>query len=171
LAHVYLALGANMGNRKQNLRQAVKQLSEKIKIEQVSPVFETDPVGFTAQPLFLNMALRGTTSLKPPALLSFIKNIEISLGRVPSFANAPRPMDIDILFYDDKIINSKELVVPHPRLTVRAFVLVPLSEISPGHIHPGNRRTVKHLLKDLGSTNGVHRWGEANEIWEAGKHV
>jgi len=96
LAQVYLGLGTNMGNRKQNLRQAVKQLSEKIRIEAVSPVFETDPVGFTAQPLFLNMVVRGNTRLKPPALLAFVKNIEVSLGRVPSFANAPRPSDIDI---------------------------------------------------------------------------
>ena len=146
-------------------------LSEKVEIEKVSSVFETDPVGFTRQPLFLNTVLKGKTRLKPPALLSFVKGIESSLGRVPSFANAPRPMDVDILFYDDKIINSKDLIIPHPRLTVRAFVLVPLNEIAPGHVHPGNRRTVKHLLRDLGSVSGVHRWGEAEEIWEGAKDV
>jgi 2-amino-4-hydroxy-6-hydroxymethyldihydropteridine diphosphokinase len=166
MADIFLALGGNMGDRKQNLKQALVLLSRKVDIEAVSPIYESDPVGYTEQPLFLNMVLKGKTALKPKELLKYAKEIESKLGRQPSFPNAPRPIDIDILFYDNKIINSKELTVPHPRITVRSFVLVPLNEISPDFIHPGNDRAVKHLVSDLGTIKGLHRWGEAEQIWE-----
>lgn len=166
MAIVFLGLGTNMGKRKQNLQQALELLAEKVEIQKVSPIYETEPVGYTEQPLFLNLAVQGTTSLKPEKLLSWLKQIEGKMGRVSSFPNAPRPIDLDILFYDAKIINSKDLIIPHPRLTVRAFVLVPLNKIAPDLVHPGNGRTVKNLVKDLGSISGVHRWGEAEEIWQ-----
>jgi 2-amino-4-hydroxy-6-hydroxymethyldihydropteridine diphosphokinase len=166
LAGIFLALGANLGDRKLNLKQAVVLLSRNVDIEAVSAVYESVPVGYTEQPLFLNMVLKGTTMLQPKELLKYAKEIESKLGREPSFQNAPRPIDIDILFYDDKVINSKELVVPHPRMTVRSFVLVPLNELSPDFIHPGNKRAIKHLVGDLGQITGLHRWGEPEEIWE-----
>ncbi len=166
MATVFLGLGTNMGKRKQSLQQALQLLSEKVEISRVSPIYETEPVGFTQQPLFLNLAMEGKTSLKPQSLLSWLKEIEGKMGRIPSFTNAPRPIDLDILFYDAKIIKSKDLVIPHPRLAVRAFVLVPLNEIAPDFVHPGNGRAVKDLVKDLGSISGVHRWGEAEEIWQ-----
>lgn len=166
MPEIYLALGTNMGNRKMNLKQAIILLSEKVNIEKISAIYESDPVGYTEQPLFLNLVLRGGTSLKPKDLLKFAKQIESELGRKPSFPNAPRPIDIDILFYDNKAMNSAELTIPHPAITVRSFVLVPLSEISPDLIHPGNKRSIKHLVKDLGEIKGLHRWGEPDEIWE-----
>lgn len=166
MAGIFLALGSNLGDRKLNLKQAVVLLSRNVDIESVSAVYESVPVGYTEQPLFLNMVLKGTTMLKPKELLKYAKEIETKLGREPSFQNAPRPIDIDILFYDDKVINSKELVVPHPRIAVRSFVLVPLNELSPDFIHPGNNRAVKHLVGDLGPITGLHRWGEPEEIWE-----
>jgi len=171
LPEVILGLGTNMGNRKQNLKKAVKLLSEKIEIKKVSAVYETDPVGYTEQPLFLNMVAAGNTALKPTELLKYLKDIEGSMGRIPSFANAPRPIDIDILFYDEKLVNRKDLVIPHPRLTVRAFVLVPLADIAPDLIHPGNGRKIRSLLTDLGKIEGVHRWGDPGEIWEKDKNV
>jgi 2-amino-4-hydroxy-6-hydroxymethyldihydropteridine diphosphokinase len=161
----YLALGTNQGNRKLNLRQALVLLSRKVDIKQVSPIYESDPVGYTEQPLFLNVVLRGNTKLKPRDLLKYAKEIESKLGRIPSFQNAPRTMDIDILFYDNKVMSNPELTIPHPRIPVRSFVLVPFNEIGPDFIHPGNKRSIKHLVKDLGEIKGLHRWGEAEQIW------
>jgi 2-amino-4-hydroxy-6-hydroxymethyldihydropteridine diphosphokinase len=166
LADIFLALGSNIGDRKLNLRQAVVLLSRKVDIEAVSAIYESVPVGYTEQPLFLNMVLKGTTVLKPKELLKYAKEIEARLGREPSFPNAPRPIDIDILFYDNKVVNTSELVIPHPRMTVRSFVLVPLNEIGPEFVHPGNNRAVRHLVKDLGVIEGLHRWGEPEEVWE-----
>lgn len=166
MADVYLGLGANLGNRKLNLKKALEALSSRVEIIKVSPIYETDPVGFTEQPLFLNIAIAGKTRLKPKTLLEFAKEIEINMGRVPGQPNAPRPIDIDILFYGDKIIRDEELIIPHPRLTVRAFVLVPLNDIAPELVHPDNKRKIKQLYKDLGEIRGVHRWGEPEEIWK-----
>jgi 2-amino-4-hydroxy-6-hydroxymethyldihydropteridine diphosphokinase len=166
LAEIFLALGSNIGDRKVNLRQALVLLSKNVDIEAVSAIYESDPVGYTQQPLFLNMVLKGSTSLKPKELLKYAKEIEAKLGRKPSFQNAPRPIDIDILFYDNKVMNTKELTIPHPRITVRSFVLVPLNEISADFMHPGNNRAIKHLVKDLGEIKGLHRWGDPEEVWE-----
>ncbi len=161
---VYLGLGSNLGNRKQKLAQALEMLSQQAEIEQVSSVYETEPVGFIEQPLFLNAVCRISTSLSPTKLLAFAKKIESTLGRVPSFANAPRPIDIDILFYGNRTIRSNALAVPHPRLIQRAFVLVPLAEIAPDLIHPESKKTIKELLDSLGNDEGVRRWSEASAI-------
>jgi 2-amino-4-hydroxy-6-hydroxymethyldihydropteridine diphosphokinase len=166
LAEVFLALGSNIGDRKLNLRQALVLLSRKVDIELVSAIYESEPVGYTEQPLFLNMVLKARTELKPKDLLKYAKEIEAKLGREPSFPNAPRTIDIDILFYNNKVVNSAELTIPHPRITVRSFVLVPLNEISPELVHPGNKRAIRHLVSDLGDIKGLHRWGEPEEVWE-----
>ena len=163
---VFLALGSNLGNRKQNLEKALNYIAEKVTIDMLSPVYESDPIGYTEQPLFLNAVLGGTTVLKPLELLKFSKDIEQKMGRQPGFPNGPRTLDIDILFYDAKMINKPELTIPHPRLTTRAFVLVPLAELAPELVHPGNNRTVKTLLQGLGKIDGLHRWCEAEEIWQ-----
>lgn len=161
---VYLGLGSNLGDRKQNLAQALELLSQQAEIEQLSPIYETEPVGFEAQPLFLNAVCRISTRLSPNKLLAFAKKIEAALGRKPSFPNAPRTVDIDILFYGNRIIKSTNLTIPHPRLTQRAFMLIPLAEIAPGELHPENRKTVKELLNSLGNIAGVHKWAEAETI-------
>ena len=164
MATSYLGLGSNLGDRKQNLAKALELLSPETTVEKLSSIYETEPVGYQPQPLFLNAVCRISTELNPRQLLRLANKIEAKLGRMPSFPNAPRPIDIDILLYDNEVFGSKELTVPHPRLAERAFMLVPLAEIVPDLVHPENRKTVKELLDDLGTVTGVRQWAEAEEI-------
>ena len=156
---VYLGLGSNLGDRQENLRAAVGRLSEEVAIERVSAVYETSPVGYDDQPYFLNAVLAGRTGLGPLQLLRFAKRIERELGRVESFRNAPRVIDIDILFHGDALVETKELTVPHPGVAERAFVLVPLAEIAPGMVHPVNGATVADLLAGVSGIDGVRLVG------------
>jgi len=149
LVTVYLCLGSNMGDRKENIEKAMEYLSQKLRVTGKSSVYDTEPVGNPEQPHFLNMVCQLKTMLKAADLLVLAKGIERKLGRMPGRANSPRPIDIDILFYGDEILNTPDLTIPHPRLTQRAFVLVPLAEIAPALVHPVNKKTVKELLKEL----------------------
>jgi 2-amino-4-hydroxy-6-hydroxymethyldihydropteridine diphosphokinase len=144
--HVYLALGSNIGNRQKNLSSALKRLCEIVDIHKISSVYETDPVGYLIQPHFLNMVCYGQTALSPEELLRGIKTIEEALGRQPSFRNAPRPIDIDILLYGDLHFETEHLTIPHPRMSERAFVLAPLVEIAPTAIEPVSGKTAQELL-------------------------
>jgi len=156
---VYLGLGANTGNRHQNLKRALALLSGKIEVGKVSSIYETEPVGNINQPRFLNMVCQARTSLTPEELLTLAKDIEKKMGRLPAAERwGPRPIDIDILFYGDRVIETPELVIPHPRLTERAFVLVPLAEIAPDLVHPVTGKTVRQLLEEVGGKEGVVRW-------------
>ena len=146
---VYLALGSNMGNRLSNLKAAVLNLTPQMMVKQKSSVYETPPWGFTEQDAFLNQVVKVTTYLEPEPLLRHLKRMETALGRVPNFQNGPRVIDIDILFFDNMIINTPPLVVPHPRLHERAFVLVPLAEIEPDFIHPILQRPINKILEDV----------------------
>ncbi len=160
----YLSLGSNLGDRKGNLARALNLLSQQVVVDKVSSIYETEPVGYRDQPLFLNIVCRISTRLSPARLLQLAKQIEAKLGRTNSFRNAPRTIDIDILFYGNKVLNSEGLTIPHTRLTERAFVLVPLAEIAPDLIHPVSGRRVKELLDDLGKAAGVNKWTEAGAI-------
>jgi 2-amino-4-hydroxy-6-hydroxymethyldihydropteridine diphosphokinase len=164
VAIVYLGLGSNLGDRKQNLVRALDLLSQQVEIEQISSIYETEPVGYKQQPLFLNAVCRVSVGLSPQNLLRLAKKIEAELGRTPAFPNAPRSIDIDILFYGDEVVSTRDLTIPHPRLVERAFVLVPLAEIAPELVHPANKKTVKKLLGDLGGVTGVSKWAEAGEL-------
>jgi 2-amino-4-hydroxy-6-hydroxymethyldihydropteridine diphosphokinase len=131
MIRVIIALGTNLGDRMENLETAIAALAPFVTVLERSPVYDTDPKYVTDQPRFLNMVLAGETGMEPSALLAFLKEIEIRMGRAEGERFGPRPIDLDILFYGDEIIDLPELTVPHPRLAERAFVLRPLSDIAP----------------------------------------
>jgi len=157
---VYLGLGSNLGDRQANLARALKFLGERLHIELVSSLYETEPVDYAEQPPFLNAVCRAQTELGPMQLLSLVKGIEASMGRVPSFPNAPRPIDLDIIFYGDLIMQTPELTIPHPRLEERAFVLIPLLEVGPDLHHPVSGEHIKDLVAMVGGREGVKKIGE-----------
>jgi GTP cyclohydrolase-4 len=146
---VYLGLGSNVGDRRGNLDRALDFLSQRLKMEKVSSIYDTGPLGNPDQSRFLNLVCQVSTSLEPAALLALAKGIESKLGRLPHTSNAPRPIDIDILFYGDQVIETTELIIPHPRLTERAFVLIPMAAIAPDLVHPVNNKTIKELIREL----------------------
>lgn len=156
---VFIAMGANLGNRMSNLRQALRALPPAVQPLQVSPVYETLPWGYEQQPVFLNAVLEAETRLKPGALLAHLKEIEVRLGRQPGFRNGPRVIDLDVLFYELQVINLPGLEIPHPKLHERAFVLVPLADLAPDFLHPVLLRTVLELLLEV-DQSGVQQYPE-----------
>jgi len=153
---VYLALGSNLGDREVNLRLARESLSPQVHIVQQSPIYITPPWGYTDQPEFLNQVVEVETALDPLPLLHFLKDIEIEMGRVETFRNGPRLIDLDILFYGQRIIEEKDLCIPHPRLQERAFVLVPLNDLAPNFFHPVLGESVRTLLSKV-NAQGVRK--------------
>ena len=158
LVMAYLGLGSNMRNRQDNLDKALDLLSQGLQVGQISSLYDTEPVGNINQPRFLNLVCQVYTRLAPPELLTLAKGIESKLGRASGTHNAPRPIDIDILFYGDQVIETAELVIPHPRLAERAFVLIPLAEIAPDLVHPVSGETVKELMRAVTKVQGVFKW-------------
>ena len=143
---VYLGLGSNLGERRLNLRRACSALASFMQVIRVSRVYQTPPWGYTDQPAFLNQVLEAQTELGPLDLLARLKSIETRLGRTPSFQYGPRLIDIDILFYGSQQVNLPNLVIPHPRLPERAFMLVPLAELAPDLLYPALGLTIRQLL-------------------------
>ncbi len=154
---VYIALGTNLSDRLANLRAAIDSMPPEIHVLAESHVYETPPWGYEDQPAFLNMALKAVTDLEPALLLNHLKLLEVELGREQSFHWGPRLIDLDILFYDDLVLDSPPLVIPHPRLQERAFVLIPLADVAPEHIHPVLDRPVRELLAQV-NTEGIKRF-------------
>ena len=163
---VYLGLGSNLGNRAANLRMALRLLAPLCRVEAISCLYETEPVGVQGQPPYYNAVCRAVTGLDPGALLRHLKNVEYEVGRRPSPGGprwAPRPIDLDILFYGDAVIEEAGLKVPHPRLAERAFVLAPLAELCPTFSHPTLGKKVQELLAGV-SLGGVRLIAPAG--WE-----
>jgi 2-amino-4-hydroxy-6-hydroxymethyldihydropteridine diphosphokinase len=150
LTHIaYLALGSNIGDRLQNLRTATAALPPQVIVRRASTIYETAPWGVLDQPDFLNQALEVETQLAPDELLAHLKEIEAILGREQTIRYGPRRIDLDILFYDDLVLDKAGLQVPHPRLHERTFVLVPLADLAPDLRHPQTGQTVQEMLAQL----------------------
>jgi len=148
MSKIYLSIGSNKGNRYSQIKEALKLIREEIgEITSISKIYETKSWGFESEK-FLNLCIAIKSELSPDKLLSSINNIEEKIGRKrDSEIMKSREMDIDIIFYSNKIVNQTELIIPHPRLELRNFVLVPLSEIASDFVHPILLRSVKELLE------------------------
>ncbi|GAB3806334.1 2-amino-4-hydroxy-6-hydroxymethyldihydropteridine diphosphokinase [Virgibacillus kimchii] len=146
----YIALGTNIEPRENYLKDALRYLkNDHVTIQQQSSIYETAPVGYTDQASFLNMVIQLKTELSPLQLLEFCQYIEKELGRKRTIRFGPRTIDLDILLYNNEIINGERLIIPHPRMHERAFVLVPLHEIAPACIIPNKERNAEELLSEL----------------------
>jgi len=156
----FLGLGTNLGNREGNLKEALHKIEETIgRIVAYSSVYETEPSGFESENEFLNMVVHVETDLKPSGLLGRILMIEANLGRLRDAKKySSRTIDIDILLYDKKIMSKVSLIIPHPLLHERRFVLVPLCEIAPEGIHPVLKRTFTSLLKGCNDRSNVRKY-------------
>jgi 2-amino-4-hydroxy-6-hydroxymethyldihydropteridine diphosphokinase len=161
VSRVYLSLGSNLGDRTANLRAALAELEPNVLLVQVSSLYETEPVGVTDQPTFLNLAAEAATDLEPLELLRWIKEVESRVGRRQTYRWGPRVIDIDILLYEGRIVESRELTIPHRELPNRAFVLVPLAEIAPDLTHPALHETVSALRDRVPGRETVARRGES----------
>ncbi len=156
---VYLSLGSNLGDRQVNLERAIARMnSSGIAVRRVSSLYQTEPVDFPAQGWFLNCVVEAETSLLPLQLLHELRRIERLLGRRRMVRLGPRGIDIDILLYENAIVRSAELQVPHPRMTDRRFVLQPLRELAPWLRHPTFQKSVTELLAATPDRSQVRRW-------------
>ena len=144
----YLSAGTNMGDRTANLEFALDSLEKRVTVSNTSSYYETEPVGYLDQPWFLNQAIELKADISPAELLTLCREIEVSRGRIRTFPNAPRILDLDILLYGDIVINHEHLVIPHPRLAERRFVLEPLVQMAPDIIHPILKKSMRSLLRD-----------------------
>lgn len=155
---VYLSLGSNLGDRAANLREAIKRLAELGRVTSVSSFYETEPVEVTSQqPWFLNCAVALATECTPKELLSRALALEQSMGRRRTEDKGPRTIDIDIVLFEDAVVDTPELTIPHPAMERRRFVLEPLAEIAPEARHPVLKRTARELLAALPANAGALR--------------
>lgn len=162
MSRVYIGLGGNLGDRMAHLQEALRGMAPYIRLDAVSRVYGTDPVGFLDQGEFLNAVVRGETTLSPEDLLARLKAIEADMGRRPGPQNGPREIDLDVLLYDELVRDTPAPALPHPRMHERAFVLRPLADIAPEAVIPG-QGTVRDLLSRL-TEQGTRVWPQKLDL-------
>jgi 2-amino-4-hydroxy-6-hydroxymethyldihydropteridine diphosphokinase len=145
---VYLGLGSNIGEKEDHMKKALELIGKSYTIQRSSPLYLTEPVGEIEQEWFLNSVVEIDTDIAPEKLLSSLKSIERKLGRKKTKENGPRIIDIDILFYGDQVLHTKNLIIPHPRLQARLFVLQPMMDVSPDFIHPVLKKSIRQLFEE-----------------------
>jgi 2-amino-4-hydroxy-6-hydroxymethyldihydropteridine diphosphokinase len=155
---VYLSLGSNMDNRSANLKSAISSLPPQLDVKKKSHVYKTPPWGYTEQDEFLNQVVMAKTYLEPEPLMKHIKRLEVALGRKATFRYGPRLIDIDILFYDDLVLETPSLTIPHPHLHERGFVLVPMMDIAPDFVHPVKKKSIGEMVAQC-SVGGIQKFG------------
>lgn len=148
MVKAYLGLGSNIGDRAHQLQQAIRIIDQYqyIDVTSISPIYETEPVGYTDQPQFLNLCIEIETTLDPQELLKRCLETEEALHRVRKIRWGPRTLDVDILLYGNEIIEEDNLIIPHPRMAERAFVLIPLNDIASKHIEPRSQKLIENLV-------------------------
>jgi 2-amino-4-hydroxy-6-hydroxymethyldihydropteridine diphosphokinase len=166
MARVFIGMGSNLGDRALQLQKALELIGvmPSTKILRMSSIYETSPVGIPDQPRFLNAVIELSTSMVPVDLLKEMEKIERELGRMEITRWGPRTIDLDILLCDDDVIVSDELTIPHPRMTERKFVLVPLAELDPAVVHPVEHKTVETILARCSSTEDVVWYAPAHSL-------
>ncbi|MEW6096111.1 MAG: 2-amino-4-hydroxy-6-hydroxymethyldihydropteridine diphosphokinase [bacterium] len=164
MSKVYISLGSNLGDREKNIKEAIKLINANtsINIVKISPIYETEPVGVKNQDLFLNLVIELDTVLLPQELLAILKQVEGKLGKKIKRKWGPRTIDLDILFYDNIILELPDLQIPHKLMHKRAFVLIPLSQIAPNIKHPVLNKTINDLLDELADNSKVTLYKNPN---------
>ena len=162
MATVYVSLGSNLGDRLQYLKGAIGRIeeAEKISIKKLSSVYETQPVGYENQGWFLNLVLEVETSLDPLSLLDHLLSIEDQLGRKREEKWGPRSIDVDILLYNNQVVDSERLTIPHPRMHKRKFVLILLAQIAPQLLHPLLKKSMSELIENCEDKSVVKLYSE-----------
>ncbi|MFZ3244082.1 MAG: 2-amino-4-hydroxy-6-hydroxymethyldihydropteridine diphosphokinase [Candidatus Acidiferrales bacterium] len=165
----YISLGSNVGDREQQIASAIQSLGARgVRIIRQSSIYSTEPVDVATQAWFLNCVLEVETDLMPRQLLRTFQEIENELGRKHTVRRGPRVIDLDILLYGSSVIRTQELEVPHPRMSQRRFVLVPLAEIAPALRHPVENKSVEELLAETDDRSVVHRC-KSGSVGESGR--
>lgn len=163
MSEVWLGLGSNLGDKRAHIQRALDSIGRTCRLIDVSSLYKTEPVGFKDQDWFLNCAAKVATEQRPRPLLESLQSIEQQLGRTQRIKNGPRTIDLDILLYDGLVVEENGLVIPHPRMHERLFVLAPLREIAPALVHPVLGKTIEELAAALRSSERV-------ELFEAKSH-
>jgi len=155
---VYLGLGSNLGNGVAQIRRALDALGGRgCRVLRTSSFYRTEPAGVRDQPWFTNCVAEAETELSPRALLRTAKAIESLMGRRRKAPGSPRPLDIDILLYEDEVVHLPSLEIPHPRMSERRFVLIPLKELAPKLRHPNLKKTASEMLRETADRSRVNR--------------